>query len=283
MTVLQFLAPPLPHFTIGGEDRYPAGRKHHSRSKIGVFDLLFVTQGALYMAEEDREYDVMPGKALILRPDLQHHAYKPCTADTHFYWLHFQTIGGWRELSDETPTDYRPPDDPYLPIASFMIDLPRFCSLANPARMQANFARLLEMQTAASAPWEQQILFQEIVRELNSRQMEMWNSPVYRAAEQTALYLRQHYRAPITNAALKERLHFHPTYLARCMKQVYGCTPLAYANGLRLRQAKTLLMRTDMPVHRIAADVGFNSSTYFIRCFVQAEGMTPKSYRSLHR
>jgi AraC-like DNA-binding protein len=283
MSVLQFHSPPLPHFTMGGEDTYAIGRTHLSRNNIGLFDLLIVTQGSLYIAEEDKEYDVTPGKALILRPDLYHCSYKPCTSRTHFYWLHFQTIGRWQEISNEHKTVYKPPDDPYNPISFFNIYLPRFCALSNPWKTHQNVVRLLEMQETASELWEQQVIFQEIIMDLNSKQMELWNSQSFQLAEKTAVFLRQNFQSPIHNETLKQHLHFHPTYLTRCMKQVYGCTPLEYLTELRIRQARTLLIRTDMSVSIIAQNVGFNSSTYFIRCFVQAENITPYAYRKKFR
>lgn len=283
MSFLTFHAPPLPHFTMGGEDTYQIGETHLSRKNIGLFDLLIVTQGSLFICEEDREYDVMPGHALILRPDYHHFSYKPCSSKTHFYWLHFQTIGEWEEMQDESPAVYTPPNDPYKPISFFKIYLPRFCAMSEPWKTNEKVIRLLEMQNSAKSHWEQQKLFQEIVMELKSNDMEMGNSPIYQLAEKTADFLRQNYQHHINNETLKQQLHFHPAYLARCMKHVYGCTPLEYLNDLRIRQAKILLVRTDLSIEMLAHRIGFNSSTYFIRCFSRSENQTPHAYRKQFR
>jgi YesN/AraC family two-component response regulator len=82
---------------------------------------------------------------------------------------------------------------------------------------------------------------------------------------------------------LKKDLHFHPAYISRCMKQVYGSTPLAYLMRYRVEQSKVLLMNTNLPVQQVSLDVGFSNATYFIRCFSKAEGMTPRTYRQKFR
>jgi AraC-type DNA-binding domain-containing proteins len=283
LTFLQFTAPPLPHFTMGGQDTYQPGDTHPSRKNIGLFDVLLVTRGCLFLGEEQNEYEVTPGKVLILRPDLYHYSYKPCTSRTHFYWLHFQTTGGWAEISNETKSVHAPPNDPYQPISFFHIYLPRFCSLANPWTTHQKVETLLELQEAAKSPWQQQVLFQEIMMDLQSGEAEPLGSPSFQIAENIAAFLKQHYPMPITNETLHRQFHYHPTYLARCMKRAFGCTPLEYLKMVRIRQAKNLLLRTELPVEVIASQIGFNSSTYFIRCFAALEKQTPQAFRKRFR
>ena len=67
--IFQFTAPPLPHYIICGEDTYQVGDKHPDRYNIGVFDLILVTKGALFLEENGAAYRVRAGCYLILRPD----------------------------------------------------------------------------------------------------------------------------------------------------------------------------------------------------------------------
>lgn len=76
---------------------YQAGEEHPNRTNIGVFDMLFVHEGALHLAEGDNKWLLGPGDVLILRPDSYHYSYQPCQETTVFDWIHFQTVGAWEE------------------------------------------------------------------------------------------------------------------------------------------------------------------------------------------
>jgi AraC-like DNA-binding protein len=283
LSLLHFKAPPLPHFIMCGEDTYQEGRTHLNRHQIGVFDLLIVTQGCLFFCESDTKWMVTPGKVLILRPDLHHYSYKACTTQTHFFWIHFQYLGDWTVEHNDYKPIFELQQDPYKTIYHFSIILPKFCELANPWNTYQHVRQLLDKQHYASTQWEQQVIFHQIIMDLHSQQQQIWNSQVYQLAEKTAAYLRENFQSPINSDMLRKDLLFHPTYLARCMKDAFGCTPLEYLTDYRVSQAKILLMNSDMPVQMIAQKVGFNSSTYFIRSFIKLENETPAMYRKKFR
>lgn len=52
-------------------------------------------------------------------------------------------------------------------------------------------------------------------------------------------------------------------------------------NKTRIAKAKELLDATNLSVDKIADQVGFNSSTVFIRVFRKYIGMTPGKYKEL--
>lgn len=70
----------------------------------------------------------------------------------------------------------------------------------------------------------------------------------FHIAEKAVTYLRSRYAEPISYAALSEAVHYHPNYIARCMKTVYGCTPLEYLTFFRIEQARRRLIHTEEPV-----------------------------------
>lgn len=62
-------------------------------------------------------------------------------------------------------------------------------------------------------------------------------------------------------------------------KDEYGITPKAYADSLRLGEAKRLLAESDMKVIDIAYCVGFGSLPAFYAFFRKETGLTPTAYR----
>lgn len=53
----------------------------------------------------------------------------------------------------------------------------------------------------------------------------------------------------------------------------------AYIREIRLKKARELLKTTDLPVSRVAEEVGFYDYNYFSRIYKKQYGKSPKSYR----
>lgn len=273
--MFQFRCPPLPYFLTCGEDVYEPGRKHMSRHSIGVFDLLVVTGGCLYMAEEDEQWEVKAGCCLLLRPDRFHYAPHPCAEETHFYWLHFETTGEWAPVAAGKTVPQRPSPD----AARFALLLPRFSRLADPPGTYRRLNALLGLARRSGMHLKHQLAFQELLLALESNPAGGAPSAVFRLAEEAAAYLREHYHDPYHSGKLSAALRFHPAYIARCMNRVFGCTPLEYVTRYRIEQAKRMLMNTDWPIGRVAEEAGFETFSFFSRCFRRLAGVAPREYR----
>lgn len=287
MEMLQFTVPPLLHYIVSGYTVHGPGGRHVSRRNIEVFDLLFVKEGCLHIGEEDRQYEVSEGCAVILRPDCYHYGSKESLERTGYFWLHFQTNGAWKA------TDVMPqaaPPEPHdqetlsriFETRTFPLLLPRFVKLPHPDKMESALHRLNQLAPSAhlsAARFEQQTIFQEAVQLLSASIDAQRETPGTSCAAKAAEYLRSHYKEEITAAELGERLSFHPVYIARCMQQEYGCSPMEYLLRYRIEQSKLLLLQTDYSIARIAEEVGFNQAPYFSSRFSRIEGITPRQYR----
>ncbi len=284
--MLRFISPPLPHFMTCGEDTYPAGGRHADRSGIGVFDLLIVTRGCLHMAEEALPVAVPAGGFGLLRPDRAHRTTDPCGEETHFYWIHFQTLGGWNETASADSGNLpRPEASDYSTIVPFTHDLPQSGRLQSPDTAYSRLRRLLALQseTSAASRWKQQLLFQELLLQLHEETSLPASSSYLAIAEEAAAFLRRNFRESFNYKKMSEELHFHSNYISLCMKRAYGCTPLDYLTRYRIEQAKRLLVDTNDAIGRIAEHVGFGSFPHFVRSFGRLAGTTPKAFRMRFR
>ena len=52
-----------------------------------------------------------------------------------------------------------------------------------------------------------------------------------------------------------------------------------YLNNYRIEQAAQMLLRTDDKIYKIAEDVGYKNTDYFINKFIAAKGCTPSKFR----
>ncbi|GMK49011.1 MULTISPECIES: helix-turn-helix transcriptional regulator [Paenibacillus] len=272
--LLTFRSPPLPFFIESNRRTYQAGEEHPNRTNLGVFDLLFVQQGALYIAEEGNRWTLQAGDVLILRPDRWHHSFKPCQEETVFDWVHFQTVGAWEE-TEASQGSLR--GDYY----TYAIRLPKKMHLSFPDEAKLLFSQLHEAAQSSShgAFWERQQRFLHLLQMLD----EGWRSDAAKAgvsvAERAAAYLKMNYRSVITNTMLSEALQLHTNYITRCMTEVFGCTPQQYLLYYRLDQAKLLLIKTDWPIARVAEETGFRQTPHFSRLFAAQTGMPPLKFR----
>ena len=93
------------------------------------------------------------------------------------------------------------------------------------------------------------------------------------------LYIQQHYAEDVTLDDLAAAAGVSRSECLRCFKATLQTTPYRYLVDFRLSQAITLLERTDEPIGRIAACVGFHQQSHFGRCFKERMGCTPGQYR----
>ncbi|MCD9021504.1 helix-turn-helix transcriptional regulator [Cohnella silvisoli] len=288
MSVLYFMAPPLPYYISSGETFFKPGDNHPDRSNIGLFDLLVVSKGTLYIGEESQSWSIGEGQALILRPDKSHYSTKPVEADTRFFWLHFNTSAHWSDHLNAVATDYtnQEKEDRYrieqgLVTRPFSFSLPQYLTLKNPETVYSllNELNQLEQQPRSWARWQHQIHTQNLLKILAEEQDLFLKSTALQLAERVAIYLRTHYRQEVTNEVLQQEFNFHPVYIARCVKQAFGCSPLEYLARYRIEQSKLLMMNTTLPIQQIAMEVGFHHQTYFSHTFRKLENMAPSVFR----
>ena len=67
--------------------------------------------------------------------------------------------------------------------------------------------------------------------------------------------------------------------IIKLFKNDLGQTPGRYILETRLIRARYLIMQTDRPISEIAYTCGFNTPSYFAKCFQTRFNMLPSSLR----
>jgi AraC-like DNA-binding protein len=81
---------------------------------------------------------------------------------------------------------------------------------------------------------------------------------------------------------LAARFHLPQDQFSRLFTRMVGEPPSQYLKKRQIERAKQLLRTTDWPTPAIAAASGFGTTTFF-RVFRRMTGMTPQTYRRLHK
>ncbi|MEX5261280.1 helix-turn-helix domain-containing protein [Kocuria sp. CPCC 205263] len=88
-----------------------------------------------------------------------------------------------------------------------------------------------------------------------------------------------HLDEPLDVDALARRAAMSPRTFARRFRDETGTTPHAWITARRLHRAEQLLEETDLPVERIAADVGFGNAATLRHHFTRIRRLSPQQYR----
>ncbi|MDE6276667.1 MAG: helix-turn-helix domain-containing protein, partial [Muribaculaceae bacterium] len=85
--------------------------------------------------------------------------------------------------------------------------------------------------------------------------------------------------ATLSVAFVCEQTGLQPKQLYRLMKKYVGLTPVEYIRNVRLERAAALLAKGDLTVSEVMYRVGFNSPSYFSKCFRARFGTAPAEYK----
>ena len=92
-------------------------------------------------------------------------------------------------------------------------------------------------------------------------------------------YIHEHYHRSVQVSQLAQIEGYSPAYYSEWFKAKTGKTPQHFIQDLRVEQAKELLRHTDLPIHQIARQVGFEQASSLTRLFQKRVGATPSHYR----
>lgn len=77
---------------------------------------------------------------------------------------------------------------------------------------------------------------------------------------------------------LAEELMISRSQLHRKIKSLSGVTTTDFVNLVRVKKAVELIKKENYLFNEVARHVGFNSQSYFIKCFRKVYNKTPKEY-----
>jgi AraC-like DNA-binding protein len=110
---------------------------------------------------------------------------------------------------------------------------------------------------------------------LSHEQRKKMNWLVY---EEISRYIEENY-AWVTVRDLVSKFHFNEDYYNRILKEKLGMTYLEYVQDIRLKNARQLLVTTDMTVDEVADAVGYQNKGYFYKIFLEKYEVTPAKIR----
>lgn len=110
---------------------------------------------------------------------------------------------------------------------------------------------------------------------------ESYLNSAHKTISQITGFINNNYYQNITLDEMSEKFYISPYHLSRTFKKITGFNFTDYINGVRIKEAQKLLVKTNMHIAGIAEKVGYKSNTHFGRVFKSITGMSPIVYREM--
>jgi AraC-like DNA-binding protein len=122
---------------------------------------------------------------------------------------------------------------------------------------------------------------------IHSNMMREYSDPAIRKSKSNKLtivgkaedYIEMNFSEDISMEEMAGKLHVHPSHLMRVFKKEKGITISHYRNLRRIKEAKELILFSNLSMTDIAIMVGFSNSQYFSKLFKEVEGVTPVEFK----
>ena len=205
------------------------------------------------------------GSLFLLRPG-QWHRYRPAPETG---WSEFWIAFNGRIAENIFSQDYFPTDKPVMDIGYSEETI----------RM---FVQAVELATEMPHAYQPRLaahIMHILALALNARQT--GNSNDEKMVQRIRCALTENLERNIRMEEVAESLNISYTIFRRTFKARTGLAPGQYHLQLRISRAKDLLAGTDLPVSRIAYQLGFESPYYFSRIFKKKTESSPRRWREL--
>ena len=144
---------------------------------------------------------------------------------------------------------------------------------------------------AMASPEESEILGRSFVKEIIYRALVgkhgsalyalTQHNTHYTRIAKTISYIRQNYAKSLTVSLLAQEAGMSATAFHREFKQITGSSPLQYLKKIRLSCARSFIVHDGMRINAAATQVGYDSSSQFIREFKRFFGVTPAKAKNV--
>lgn len=235
--------------------RQPAGRHD--------FYLMYLICGSLQARSGEKTFLLSPENAVIYTPETGY-SYRHETDERMVYlWIHFTGSEAEKLLSDRG------------------LSTAEVYSIRNSEQIEADFEAIHQLFITRPPYYLEEaaarldMLLLHIAR-LNGRAENAQNERL----QNSLSFLNRHYAEKLQLETLASMEFLSPSRYSALFRSLTGRSPQQYLIDLRLKNARELLVSTDLSVAEIARSVGYEDALYFSRLFKKHTGKAPKDMRN---
>ncbi len=263
---------------ISGCDHLTAAEPFYHTDRVALFHvLIYVTEGVIYVTEDDVDYSVSAGELLFLKSGVRHYGKTEIPRGTSWYFVHF---------SSEEPTQLPPLSPDSSPIQQYTsiensLKLPKKLTDLVGGGTERELIQLVEYFHSDDRfrRWDINARLFSLLSRMGLREYHQPTKPSL--SDRICGYLADHCNEQFSAAALEQEFYLSYKYMAAVFRKATGQTMQQYHTQLRMNQAAKLLRSTLLPVGEISEMTGYSDMLYFSRCFHKTMGLSPTEYRKM--
>ncbi|MBQ7921176.1 MAG: helix-turn-helix transcriptional regulator [Clostridia bacterium] len=244
-----------------------AGRFHsrktwiHPRANIPTWEIIYVTAGKVCIEENGVRYALAPGEIILLQPDIPHEGYES-SDDVDFIWMHFSA-----ENCEDLPEPLENLHSLHL-TDTYPVDLL--------SRQLLHYAES-DQYPAEACDYLIRLILMEILRQKPHKDND--NSHAAAAMEQ---WINANLYHPVTVHEIASRSGYSDDHAERIYKKNFGVSMKKAITDKKMRNIKSVLLTSDLPLARISTMFGFGDCRQFLKFFRYHEGVSPTVFRRLY-
>jgi len=237
------------------------------RQLVVDFDLWYITGGCGAVRVDGRWIDFAGGDLVTIKPGQRYQEERADAADPFgLYYVHVLPFGDDpRGLSAALARRW----PAKLPLSHQPLMGPLFAELSGTFAAKAE-GHALQLKSLMLRILD--VVFSSLRHHAGTRL-----PPAYPKLMLARDYIVRRNRRDLTLDEVAEHADLSASYLSALFNRYFGCSPMQYQMGLRLRNARRLLAQ-GMSVTRVAEEVGFHSLHYFSRMFKRRHSQTPSEF-----
>jgi len=252
--------------------------RHYEYHFHEQMEIIYVTNGKVHVTMEDGESRTLtPGDIAVFGENVVHDIKHLNDDKTGFFTLFFSVRQVLKAIAGEDYNDH-----------IYQIKEYAYYNTSD-GENQAEIAKCIEKTTSVKNSGKSgtyELLFGllcEIIGYL--RQLGFISRPTESDTKTTHSvmeainYISKNFKEKISPKDIADHVYFSVDYLGKVFKRATGKTLMEYISFVRIEEAKNLLLTTSMSISDVGAEVGFSSSSYFIRCFKKYCYVTPHIYK----
>lgn len=260
MRTLIFPLNPFIHPNMAGHFISPSANWKHMSRTLGDYELIMVTKGTLYIANEENHYTIAEGEYLIMPPTKHQYGYQPSSCQ--FYWLHFSFSpqSGQKEIR-----------------------LAQYGKIPNFSRMAILFSQFHDLMTNCQDNYTIDLFATGLLLELHRQQENLLSQDASKGFvlyQKIREYIIWNSSYQLTVKHVAKQLGYHPKYISNIFRKFHSCSLKQYMMQQIMEHAKSELAYTTRTISEIAEDMGFQDAHNFSSAFRHVVGVSPSHYRN---
>ncbi len=261
--------------TLCGCDHLAAAEPFYHADRVADFHvMIFVTEGCIYVTEDDTDYAVSAGELLFLKSGVRHYGKTQIPRGTKWYYAHF--------ICPQTEQPQFIPDSAPIPqytLLTSSLPLPKYITGLSGSDTERDIAELIRFyhSDAPLRGWTLNSMLFSLLSRLALAELPLPRSATL--SDNICAYLHDHMTEPFSADSVSREFYLSYKHLAAVFKKEKGITMQQYHTSLRMSEARRLLRSTLLTIGEVASRVGYQDMLYFSRCFRNNTGYSPTEYR----